>query len=79
MLADAFGAQPDQALADLTRGAAGNPSLVAELIRGLRDDDGVEATGGRRRARDRPGCGSGFTASRSGGSTASARRPGTCW
>ena len=49
MLADAFGAPPDQALADLARGAAGNPSLVAELIGGLRDDHAVQVTGGRAR------------------------------
>ena len=47
MLTDAFGAPPDQALADLARGAAGNPSLVAELIGGLRDDHAVRVTGGR--------------------------------
>ena len=47
MLTDAFGAPPDQALADLARGAAGNPSLVAELIGGLRDDHAVQVTGGR--------------------------------
>jgi DNA-binding NarL/FixJ family response regulator len=47
MLADAFGAPPDQALADLARGAAGNPSLVAELTGGLLDDSAVHITGGR--------------------------------
>jgi len=47
MLTDTFGAPPDQALADLARGAAGNPSLVAELIGGLRDDHAVHVTGGR--------------------------------
>jgi DNA-binding CsgD family transcriptional regulator/tetratricopeptide (TPR) repeat protein len=47
MLTDAFGAPPDQALIDLARGAAGNPSLVAELIGGLRDDQAVRVTGGR--------------------------------
>jgi DNA-binding CsgD family transcriptional regulator len=47
MLTDAFGAPPDQALADLASGAAGNPSLVAELIDGLRDDHAVQVTGGR--------------------------------
>ena len=47
MLADAFGAPPDQTLADLARGAAGNPSLVAELIGGLRDDHAVQVIGGR--------------------------------
>ncbi|HEX3192596.1 MAG TPA: AAA family ATPase [Streptosporangiaceae bacterium] len=44
MLTDAFGAPPDQALADLARSAAGNPSLVAGLIDGLRDDDAVRVT-----------------------------------
>ncbi len=47
MLTEAFGAPPDQALADLASGAAGNPSLVAELIGGLRDDHAVQVTGGR--------------------------------
>ena len=47
MLTDAFGAPPDQNLADLAAGAAGNPSLVAELIGGLRDDHAVQVTGGR--------------------------------
>jgi predicted ATPase len=47
MLCDAFGAPPDQLLADLADGAAGNPSLVAELIGGLRDDHAVQVIGGR--------------------------------
>jgi DNA-binding CsgD family transcriptional regulator len=47
MLTDASGAPPGQALADLARGAAGNPSLVAELIGGLRDDHAVHVRGGR--------------------------------
>ncbi len=47
LLTDAFGAPPNQALADLARGAAGNPSLVAELIGGLRDDHAVQVSGGR--------------------------------
>ena len=46
MLTDAFGAPPEQALADLASGAAGNPSLLAELIGGLRDDHAVKVTGG---------------------------------
>jgi hypothetical protein len=33
MLADAFGAPPDQGLTELARGAAGNPSLLAETHR----------------------------------------------
>ena len=47
MLADAFGAPPDLALADLAGGAAGNPALLAGLIGGLRDDYAVQITGGR--------------------------------
>ena len=47
MLTGAFGAPPDPALADLAGGAAGNPSLVAELIGGLRDDHAVHIMGGR--------------------------------
>jgi hypothetical protein len=47
MLAEAFGVPPDQALMDLASGAAGNPSLVAELIGGLRDERAVQVTGGR--------------------------------
>jgi DNA-binding CsgD family transcriptional regulator len=47
MLTEAFGAPPGQALADLARGAAGNPSLVAGLIGGLRDDHAVHVSGGR--------------------------------
>ena len=46
MLTDVFGAPPDQGLLDLARGAAGNPSLLAELIRGLREDNAAEVTGG---------------------------------
>jgi AAA ATPase domain len=47
LLAEAFGALPDQSLLALASGAAGNPSLLAELVRGLADDDSVEVTGGR--------------------------------
>jgi DNA-binding NarL/FixJ family response regulator len=47
MLTGAFGAPPEQALTDLASGAAGNPSLIAELIGGLRDDHAVHVTGGR--------------------------------
>ena len=49
MLTDAFGAPPDHALADLARGAAGNPSLVTELIGGLRDDHAVQVSDGHAR------------------------------
>ena len=47
ILADAFGAIPDDALADLARGAAGNPALLAELIGGLRDDHAIHVAAGR--------------------------------
>jgi DNA-binding CsgD family transcriptional regulator len=46
MVADAFGAPPGPELAGLARAAAGNPSLVAELIAGLREDRAVRVTGG---------------------------------
>src|ERR1700689_3916993 len=42
MLTDAFGAPPDQSLADLADGAAGNPALVAGLTGCLRDDHAVQ-------------------------------------
>ncbi len=47
MLIEAFGVPPDQALMDLAGGAAGNPALLTELIRGLGDDKAVRVTGGR--------------------------------
>src|SRR5215469_22227 len=37
LLTDAFGALPDTSLLALASGAAGNPSLLTELIHGLRD------------------------------------------
>jgi DNA-binding NarL/FixJ family response regulator len=46
MLIDAFGGPPDQALMELAGGAAGNPSLLTELIQGLSDDKAVRVTGG---------------------------------
>ena len=47
MLTEAFGAPPDQALRDLADRAAGNPSLLTELIKGLRDDQAVRVSDGR--------------------------------
>jgi len=47
MLTDAFGAPPGPGLAALARDAAGIPSLVAELIRGLRENHAVDVSGGR--------------------------------
>ena len=47
MLADAFGAPPGRALADVASEAGGNASLTAELIAGLRDDHAVRVVDGR--------------------------------
>ena len=47
LLTDAFGALPDASLLALASGAAGNPSLLTELIHGLHDDNAVHVTGGR--------------------------------
>src|SRR5262249_48622692 len=47
VLTGAFGAPPDQALLALAGSAAGNPSLLTELIGGLRDDSAVRVTGDR--------------------------------
>ncbi len=46
MLTDAFGGLPGDVLAHLARGAAGNPSLLSELIGGLHDENAVQVTGG---------------------------------
>ena len=46
-LIEALGVPPGQALIDLAGSAAGNPSLLTELIRGLGDDKAVQVTGGR--------------------------------
>jgi DNA-binding NarL/FixJ family response regulator len=47
LLSRAFGAPPDRGLLALARGAAGNPALLTELIRGLGDDKAVRVTGNR--------------------------------
>jgi DNA-binding CsgD family transcriptional regulator len=47
MLSRALGGTPDQAMEDLARTAAGNPGLVTELIAGLREEQGVNVSGGR--------------------------------
>jgi len=78
MLTDAFGAPPDQALADLARGAAGNPSLVSGLIDGLRDDDAVRVTARQAvlTSAQLPGRMHGLAQRRLDGL---GQRPGTCW
>ncbi len=50
VLTEAFGAPPDRSLLALASGAAGNPALLTELIRGLRDDDAVQVTDGYARS-----------------------------
>jgi DNA-binding CsgD family transcriptional regulator len=47
LLTNAFGGPPDQAVLALARGAAGNPSLLTELIGGLGDDKAVRVAGDR--------------------------------
>lgn len=42
MIADVLGAVPDTALIKLASGASGNPLLLAELVRGLRDENAVQ-------------------------------------
>jgi DNA-binding CsgD family transcriptional regulator/tetratricopeptide (TPR) repeat protein len=51
MVADALGAVPDAGLLALAVGAAGNPLLLAELVRGLLEESAVVVTGGRARLR----------------------------
>ncbi len=46
LLTDAFGAPPGQGLLALVAGAAGNPSLLTELVAGLRDDGAVRVSDG---------------------------------
>src|ERR1700683_4005602 len=47
MITDALGATPDSGLLALAADAAGNPLLLAELVRGLQEEDAVEVAGGR--------------------------------
>jgi DNA-binding CsgD family transcriptional regulator len=47
LLADVFGAPPDQGLLALASGAGGNPSLLAELVAGLASDNSVKVIGDR--------------------------------
>jgi DNA-binding CsgD family transcriptional regulator/tetratricopeptide (TPR) repeat protein len=49
LLTDALGASPDPGLLALAESAAGNPSLLAELVAGLREDAAVRVTDGRAR------------------------------
>jgi DNA-binding CsgD family transcriptional regulator len=47
MLADAFGAPPDDGLLKLAADAGGNPSLLSDLIDGWREEKTVRVTDGR--------------------------------
>lgn len=51
VIADVTGALPDPSLTALASGAAGNPYLLTELLLGLRDEDGIEVSGGTTRLR----------------------------
>ena len=47
LITDAIGGEPDQQLLGLAAGAAGNPSLVTELIEGLLDEHAITVDAGR--------------------------------
>jgi DNA-binding CsgD family transcriptional regulator/tetratricopeptide (TPR) repeat protein len=47
LLTDAFGAPPDDRLLALAAGAAGNPSVLTELVAGLRGEQAVQVTAGQ--------------------------------
>jgi hypothetical protein len=47
LLTDAFGAPPDERPLALAAGAAGNPSVLTELVGGLRDEQAVHVTAGQ--------------------------------
>jgi DNA-binding CsgD family transcriptional regulator/MoxR-like ATPase len=49
LIADAVGAEPDTALLRLASGAAGNPSLITDLVAGLLDEDAITVEAGRAR------------------------------
>ena len=46
LVSDTFGAPPDESLLTLAGGAAGNPSLLTELIHGLREEKAVQVSDG---------------------------------
>ena len=47
LMADTLGAVPDPALTALASGAAGNPFLLVELIRGLQEENAIRISEGR--------------------------------
>jgi len=49
VLTDAFGAPPHRSLLALATRAAGHPSLLSELVRGLAEENAVQVTGGTAR------------------------------
>ena len=77
LVADALGAPPDPGLLALAEEAAGNPSLLADLAAGLREDAAVgSSTAGQRW--HRTDCPCDCATRRGDGSTGSARAPGIC-
>jgi predicted ATPase len=49
VITDTLGAPPDPELLELAAGTGGNPFLLVELLRGLRDEGAVEVTAGHAR------------------------------
>jgi DNA-binding CsgD family transcriptional regulator len=49
LIADVLDAQPSTELVTLAAGAGGNPFVLVELLRGLRDEGALDLTGGRAR------------------------------
>jgi DNA-binding CsgD family transcriptional regulator len=47
LISDVLGAVPDTALVELAVGAAGNPFILAEALRGLLDEDAITVADGR--------------------------------
>ena len=70
LMADALGAVPDPALTALASGAAGNPFLLVELIRGLQEENAIRISQGRAALVSRA-----LAAARACGGPAPARRP----
>jgi len=49
LVADAVGGEPDQTLLELASRAAGNPSLITELVAGFIDEHAITVQAGRAR------------------------------
>jgi AAA ATPase domain len=55
LIGDVLGAVPDQTLIELAADAAGNPLVLAEAFRGLRDEDAIVVRDGHASLAPRPG------------------------